>query len=415
MVPQQTRPRRRGAEIPRSTACRRTSATKAGTAPRPDGVREAARRSSPRTRWRLRPPPERCFSRVHEYTVVVHNHASVESVEKARLRACVARRTSRVYAQQDRVQVAVEADLHDLHRVAPGPALRPQAALSGETPCAPCLPRFVPRFLVHVSEHQHPARVRVLRDGGDEPLRKVGCHCLTSRPRAASSRLTSPIDVSPKWNIDAASAASAPPAVIASYMWRAVPAPPDAITGRRTASLTALVSSTSYPAWVPSLSMEVSRISPAPNLWPSAAHSTASRPEGRRPPWLNTSQPDKPSRLRASIASTTHCAPKTSAHRVMRFGSARAAVLTETLSAPCVSSSPMSCTLRTPPPTASGMNTSSAVRATASRRMRRASEEAVISRKTISSAPMRSYVAASCAGSPASRSSWKRTPLTTRT
>src|SRR2546429_1636219 len=245
MVPQQTRPRRRGAEIPRSTACRRTSATKAGSAPRPDGVREAARRSSLRTRWRLRPPPERYFSRVHEYTVVVHNHASVEPVEKARLRARVARRTSRVHAQQDRVQVAVEADLHDLHRVTRGRALLPQAALAGEKPCAPRLPRFVPRFLVHVSEHQHPARVRVLRNRGDEPLRKVGCHCLTSRPRAASSRFTSPIDATPKCNIDDASAASAPPALIASYMWRSVPAPPDAITGRRTAWLTALVSSTS--------------------------------------------------------------------------------------------------------------------------------------------------------------------------
>src|SRR5437879_9869037 len=74
----------------------------------------------------------------------------------------------------------------------------------------------------------------------------------------------------------------------------------------------------------------------------------------------------------------------------------------------------MSGTLRTPPPTASGMNTWSAVRSTVSSRIFRASDDAVMSRKMISSAPSRSYAAASSAGSPASRSSWKRTPFTTR-
>src|SRR5438876_686544 len=214
--------------------------------------------------------------------------------------------------------------------------------------------------------------------------------------------------------MDAASAASAPPWVSASYMCRAEPAPPEAITGRRTAALTARVSSMSYPVCVPSLSIDVSRISPAPSPSPNAAHSTASRPVGRRPPWLKTSQPSPSRRLRASIASTTHWAPKTSAQRVIRVGSASAAVLTDTLSAPCVSSSAMSGTLLTPPPTASGMNTWSAVRSTVSSRIFRASDDAVMSRKMISSAPSRSYAAASSAGSPASRSSWKRTPLTTR-
>ena len=190
--------------------------------------------------------------------------------------------------------------------------------------------------------------------------------------------------------MEAASAASAPPPLRASYMWRADPAPPEAITGRRTAPLTARVSSMSYPACVPSRSIDVSRISPAPACSPRVAHSTASRPVARRPPWLNTSQPVPSGRLRASIARTTHCEPKTSAQRVISAGSASAAVLTDTLSAPCVSSPAMSSTLLTPPPTARGMNTWSAVRSTASRRILRASDEAVMSRKTISSAPSRS-------------------------
>ena len=45
--------------------------------------------------------------------------------------------------------------------------------------------------------------------------------------------------------------------------------------------------------------------------------------------------------------------------------------------------------LRMPPPTARGMNTLRAVRATTSAMISRASEEAVISRKTSSSAPSR--------------------------
>jgi len=57
--------------------------------------------------------------------------------------------------------------------------------------------------------------------------------------------LTARIDSSPKWKIDAARAASAPPVVSASYMCAAVPAPPDAITGRRTAEVTAFTRATS--------------------------------------------------------------------------------------------------------------------------------------------------------------------------
>jgi len=136
--------------------------------------------------------------------------------------------------------------------------------------------------------------------------------------------------------------------------------------------------------------MLVSRISPAPAPSMRAAHSTASSPVGVRPPCVNTSQPHAGSsaaRRRASIATTTHCDPKRSAASRTEPGRATAAVLIDTLSAPALSSARTSSTVRTPPPTVSGMKTRSAVRATTSRMIGRSSCEAVMSRKVSSSAP----------------------------
>ena len=65
---------------------------------------------------------------------------------------------------------------------------------------------------------------------------------------------------------------------------RSVPTPPLAITGTLTASATARVSARSKPSRVPSRSMLVSRISPAPAAVIRRAQSTASRPVGLRPP-----------------------------------------------------------------------------------------------------------------------------------
>src|SRR5262249_12244050 len=76
-----------------------------------------------------------------------------------------------------------------------------------------------------------------------------------------------------KWNTDAASAASARPVVKTSTKCSNVPAPPDAITGIDTADETAAVSRQSKPARVPSRSIDVSRISPAPRSAASRAHS----------------------------------------------------------------------------------------------------------------------------------------------
>ncbi len=68
-------------------------------------------------------------------------------------------------------------------------------------------------------------------------------------------------------------------------------------------------------------------------------------------------------------------------------GFCTAAVLIETLSAPAFSSRLTSSTLRTPPPTVSGMKTRAATASITWSRMSRSSELAVMSRKHSSSAP----------------------------
>ena len=60
----------------------------------------------------------------------------------------------------------------------------------------------------------------------------------------------------------------------------------EAITGIETCSAMVRVSSISYPAFVPSQSILVSRISPAPSRSAVCAHSTTSRPISTRPPFL---------------------------------------------------------------------------------------------------------------------------------
>jgi hypothetical protein len=191
----------------------------------------------------------------------------------------------------------------------------------------------------------------------------------------------------PKWNTLAASTASAP-ASTAGAKCASAPAPPLAITGTLTAARTARISSRSKPAVVPSASMEFSRISPAPSCTARCAHCTASIPVPVRPPCVVTSKPlSVPRARRASTDSTMHCDPNRMAASPSRSGRATAAVLSETLSAPARSSRSTSPTLRTPPPTVSGMNTCSAVRRTTSSMVSRPLLDAVISRKVSSSAP----------------------------
>ena len=87
------------------------------------------------------------------------------------------------------------------------------------------------------------------------------------------------------------------------------------------------------------------------------------------------------------MATTMHCEPNLRAASATKSGRWTAAVLIETLSAPAISSFLISSTVRTPPPTVSGMKHCSAVRLTTPNSVSRFSCEAVMSRKQSSSAP----------------------------
>jgi len=89
----------------------------------------------------------------------------------------------------------------------------------------------------------------------------------------------------------------------------------------------------------------------------------------------------------ASIAITTHCVPKTAASSPISSGRSNAEELTETLSAPASRTACASSTERMPPPIVNGMKTLSAVRRASSVIVSRFSCDAVMSRKTSSSAP----------------------------
>ena len=159
--------------------------------------------------------------------------------------------------------------------------------------------------------------------------------------------------------------------------------------------------------------MLVSRISPAPSFSARFAHSTASMPVSTRPPFKYSVQPAPFGRRFASIAITTHWLPNLYTASAMSCGFFSAAEFTETLSAPARSSAVKSSTVRMPPPTVNGINMLFATRETISSMIPRASEDAVMSSKTSSSAPCRSYSTAASTGSPASRKFTKFVPLTT--
>ena len=141
------------------------------------------------------------------------------------------RRAGRVDAVQQRVAVAVVADLLDRHRVPrrralvpvllPRPA--PEPGLTGLTGAAE-------RLLVHR-----------MRASALDPVAAswtiAGRSVLTFHPTSFSSAFSSGSRSGRSCTIDAISAASAPTAN-ASARWRVSPAPPEAITGTSTASAT---------------------------------------------------------------------------------------------------------------------------------------------------------------------------------
>ena len=158
------------------------------------------------------------------------------------------------------------------------------------------------------------------------------------------------------------------------------------MTGIGTASEIARVNGRLKPCLVPSRSIEVNKISPAPLAAAVSAKATASMPVGLRPPWVKICHSPGATVL-ASIAQTMHWLPNRSAAVLRTSGLATAAELNETLSAPASKRLRTSSSVRTPPPTVSGIKHCSAVRRTRSNMVPRFSWVAWISRKHSSSAP----------------------------
>ena len=121
---------------------------------------------------------------------------------EARLRACVAGRTRRVDAEQDRVAVAVVPHLLDRHRVPRRGALAPVVlARAAPEPRLAALARAPERLGVHPGEHQDAIRLGVLHDRRCQR---------TFHPASFSSRFSSGSRSGRSCTIEAISAASAP-------------------------------------------------------------------------------------------------------------------------------------------------------------------------------------------------------------
>ncbi len=143
-----------------------------------------------------------------------------------------------------------------------------------------------------------------------------------------------------------------------------MPTPPLAITGTPTASRPPGSARGRSPSLVPSRSIDVSRISPAPSA--SASPGPRHRVDaGRRAAAVGG---DLPARARRGAAAGRRWPRPRTGRRTRRparpisSGRSTAAVLTPTLSAPARSRRRASSTERMPPPTVNGMNTSSATR-----------------------------------------------------
>src|SRR5437588_4461878 len=230
--------------------------------------------------------------------------------EEAALAAGVAGNAAHLlHPEQQRIGVAVDAHLAQLLHVAGLLALSPEP-LARARPVDGFLARhrLFQRFAVHPRDPEHPARGKILRDHGNEPLLvprhlvEPFVHMRTSMPRLRMCSFAWRTVNSPKWKTLAASTASAWPSLTPWARCSRLPTPPEAITGTPTASDTARVSSRSNPSRVPSRSMLVSRISPAPAPCMRFAQSMTSIPVARRPPSAQTSRAP-PLRL-ASVAAT---------------------------------------------------------------------------------------------------------------
>src|SRR5437870_3786895 len=102
---------------------------------------------------------------LHKHTAPAHVYAKAPSnlVEEAGARARVAGRAVGADLEEDRVEVAVEANLEHLHGVTGGGALLPQAPSARAEPRPAGLPHPGPGLFVHIGDHQHLAGRGVLR------------------------------------------------------------------------------------------------------------------------------------------------------------------------------------------------------------------------------------------------------------
>ena len=162
---------------------------------------------------------------------------------------------------------------------------------------------------------------------------------------------------------------------------------------------------------MPSLFIEVSNISPAPNDTASVAHWVVLISVFVLPPFRYTYHSPSSSFF-VSMANTTHWLPNSLLNCCKRAGFLNAAVFTETLSAPFCNNIATSSTELIPPPTVKGIFMLAAIRFTSSTKVFLFSIVAVISKKTSSSAPFSEYKIASSTGSPASRIDSKLMPFT---
>src|SRR5262245_72717 len=97
------------------------------------------------------------------------------------------------------------------------------------------------RLLVHVCDGQDLSRARILHNGRNEAISTELCLLedvfhRTTTPRSRRYDFAWPIVNSRKWKMDAASTALAEPSVRPLKRCSRFPAPPEAITGMRTAS-----------------------------------------------------------------------------------------------------------------------------------------------------------------------------------
>ena len=241
-----------------STAATSSRARRAGRTGGRSGrptPRRGARPSRPARRGRPRPPPRPPSARTPACPrSAASSCTSPPAASRRARRSCataparstrasrVARRPVRAHAHEQRVAVAVVAQLLDRHRVAARRALVPVLlAAAAPEPRLARLARAALGLGVHPREHQHAAGLGVLDDRGAELAAQAA-----SRIGTPSSRSSSRSDVSRSGSscrIDASSAACATSS--ASATWRAPPAPPEAITGIETASATARVISRS--------------------------------------------------------------------------------------------------------------------------------------------------------------------------